>query len=138
MTTTHRTFTDLDIAVAIRHKHGVDTDFAADAVETYIAQVEDTYGREIDRDAIAEDDANFIIAAFASDQRVGDFGTRELEILAYAARASDESEAAAHAAMIYRDRAIRNALARGARVVDVMGAAGMARARIDQIRKGTR
>lgn len=132
------TTTAHDLATRIAARHGVDDDFATDAVETYISQVEEIDGREIDRDEIAEDDANFIIAAFASAQRAGDFGTRELDTLAYAARASDEAEAAAHAAMIYRDRAIRNALARGARVVDVMGASGLARARIDQIRKGNR
>ena len=78
MPTTPRTFTDHDVAVAIHHKYGVDTDFAAEAVETYIAQIEDVDGREIDRDAIAEDDADFIIGAFASAQRAGDFGTLEL------------------------------------------------------------
>ena len=132
------TFADHDVAVAIHHKYGVDTGFAAEAVETYIAQIEDTDGREIDRAAIAEDDADFIIGAFASAQRAGDFGARELDAVADAARASDEAEVAAHDAMVARDRAIRHALARGARVVDVMAASGVSRARIDQIRKGRR
>lgn len=138
MSTTPRTFTDHDVAVAIHHKHGVDTDFAAEAVETYIAQIEAVDGREIDRDAITEDDADFIITAFASAQRAGDFGTRELDAVADAARASDEAEAAAHAAMVDRHRAIRHALARGARVVDVMAASGASRSRIDQIRRAMR
>lgn len=132
------TFTDHDVAVAIHHKYGVDTGFAAEAVETYIVQIEAVDGRGIDRDAIAEDDADFIIAAFASAQRAGDFGTRELDDVAAAARASDEAEAAAHDAMTARDRAIRHALARGARAVDVMQASGVTRSRIDQIRKGGR
>lgn len=79
-----------------------------------------------------------LATAFASAQRAGDFGTRELDDVADAARASDEAEAAAHDAMVARDRAIRHALARGARVVDVMAASGVSRARIDQIRKGGR
>lgn len=137
-TITHRTFTDHDVAVAIHHKHGVDTDFAAEVVETYITQIEGTDGREIDRDAIAENDADFIIGTFASAQRAGGFGARELDAVADAARASDKAEAAAHDAMVARDRAIRHALARGARVVDVMAASGVGRARIDQIRRGTR
>ena len=135
MTTTPRTFTDHDVAVAIHHKYGVDTDFAAEAVESHITQIEEIDVREIDRDAIDEDYADFIIAAFASAQRAGDFGTRELDDVADAARASDEAETAAHDAMIARDRAIRHALARGARVVDVMAASGVTRSRIDQIRK---
>ena len=138
MTTTPRTFTDHDVAVAIHHKYGVDTDFATEAVETYVAQIEDVDGREIDRNAITEDDADFIIGAFASAQRAGDFGARELDDVADAARASDEAETAAHDAMADRDRAIRHALAHGARVVDVMAASGVSRPRIDQIRKGGR
>lgn len=138
MSTTPRTFTDHDVAVAIHHKHDVDTDFAAEVVETYITQIEAVDGREIDRDGITEDDADFIMGAFASAQRAGDFGTRELDDIADAARASDEAETAAHAAMADRDRAIRHALAHGARVVDVMAASGVTRARIDQIRKGRR
>jgi len=138
MTTTPRTFTDHDVAVAIHHKHGVDTGFAAEAVETYIAQIEDVDGREIDRDEISEDDADFIIAAFASAQRAGDFGARELDDVADAATTAEAAESAAHDAMVDRDRAIRHALARGARVVDVMAASGVSRPRIDQIRKARR
>ena len=74
----------------------------------------------------------------ARTRRAGDCGTREGGDGADAARASDEAEAAAHDAMVARDRAIRHALARGARVVDVMAASGVSRARIDQIRKGGR
>ena len=129
MTTAH------DLATRISARHGVDTDFAAEAVESHITQIEEIDVREIDRDAIDEDYADFIIAAFASAQRAGDFGTRELDDVADAARASDEAETAAHDAMIARDRAIRHALARGARVVDVMAASGVTRSRIDQIRK---
>ena len=132
------TTTAHDLAARISARHGVDANFAAEAVDTYITQIEAVDGREIDRDTITEDDADFIIAAFASAQRAGDFGTRELDDVADAARASDEAEAAAHDAMVARDRAIRRALARGARVVDVMAASGVSRARIDQIRKGGR
>lgn len=132
------TTTAHDLATRISARHGIDTDFAAEAIETYITQIEETDGREIDRDAITEDDANFIITAFASAQRAGDFGTRELDDVADASRASDKAEAAAHAAMIDRHRAIRHALARGARVVDVMAASGASRSRIDQIRRAMR
>lgn len=74
MSSTPRTFTDHDIAVSIHHKHCIDTDFSAEAVETYITQMEEIDGREIDRNAIPEGDVDFIIAAFASAQRAGDFG----------------------------------------------------------------
>ena len=127
-----------DLATQIATRHGVDFDFAAEAVETYLAQLEEIDGRGIDHGDITEDVANFIAGAFASAQRAGDFGVRELDDVANAAGASDAAEAAAHDAMVARDRAIRHALARGARVVDVMDAAGVTRARIEQIRKAGR
>ena len=133
MTTTAHT-----LATAIHHKHGVDFDFATEAVETYITQVEDVDGREIDRDDIPEDDVDFITTAFASAQRAGDFGTRQLDDVAQAAQAVDTAQSTLDQAMSDRDRAIRHALAHGARVVDVVAAAGVTRARIDQIRKGGR
>ena len=125
-----------DIATQIATRYGVDFDFATEAVEACLIRVGG--GDDLDRDAITEDDADFIIGAFASAQRAGDFGIRELDDVADAAQASDEAEAAAHDAMVARDHAIRHALARGARVVDVMNAAGVTRARIEQIRKGRR
>lgn len=130
------TTTAHDIAAQIATRYGVDFDFATEAVEACLIRVGG--GDDLDRDAITEDDADFIIGAFASAQRAGDFGVRELDDVADAAGASDEAEAAAHSAMAARDRAIRHALARGARVVDVMAAAGVTRARIEQIRKGRR
>lgn len=133
MTTTAHT-----IAAAIHHKHGVDIDFAAEAVETYIAQVEDVDGREIDREEILDDDADFIITAFASAQRAGDFGTRELDDVADAADAVAAAKTALEDAEHTRNRAVKRALAHGARVVDVTAAAGVTRARIDQIRQGRR
>lgn len=132
------TTTAHDLATRISARHGVDGDFAAEAVETYRAQVEEIDGREIDRDEITQGDADFIIASFASAQRAGDFGTRELDTLAYAARSVEDANRVLRDAQATRDRAIRNALARGARVVDVMVAAGVSRARIDQIRQGSR
>ena len=123
------------LAARISDLHGVDFDFAVEAVETYIARMEDIDATFFSRDDITQDDADFIAGAFASAQRAGDFGVRELDDVADAARASNEAETAAHDAMIARDRAIRHALARGARVVDVMAAAGVTRSRIDQIRK---
>lgn len=130
------TTTAHDIATQIATRYGVDFDFATEAVEACLIRVGG--GDDLDRDAISEDDADFIIGAFASAQRTGDFGIRELDDVADAAQASDEAEAAAHDAMVARDHAIRHALARGARVVDVMNAAGVTRARIEQIRKGRR
>ena len=129
------TTTAHDLATAIHHKHGVTIDFATETVDTYITRIEDVDDSEIDRDNIPEDDADFIIAAFASAQRHGNFGTRQLDDVADAAWAADQAQDSLDQARDDRDRAILNALAHGARVVDVMAAAGVTRSRIDQIRK---
>ena len=124
-----------DLATTIHHKHGVTIDFATETVETYITRIEDVDDSEIDRDNIPEDDADFITTAFASAQRAGDFGTRQLDDVADAADAVDKAQDTLDQAMSDRDRTILHALAHGARVVDVMAAAGVTRSRIDQIRK---
>ena len=129
------TTTAHDLATTIHHKHSVTIDFATETIETYITQIEDVDSREIDRDNIPEDDADFITGAFASAQRAGDFGTRQLDDVADAADAVDKAQDTLDQARDDRDRAILRALAHGARVVDVMAAAGVTRARIDQIRK---
>ena len=129
------TTTAHDLAAAIHHKHGVTIDFDTETVETYIDRMEDVDDREIDRDNIPEDDADFITGAFASAQRHGDLGTRQLDDVADAAWAVDQAQDSLDQARGDRDRAILRALAHGARVVDVMAAAGVTRARIDQIRK---
>lgn len=177
MTTTNPTAAH-NLATQIATRHGVSFDFAAETVETYITQIEDIDNREIDRDNIFENDANFIIATFASVQRRGDFGVPELNDVSDAANAvdrardaldqawSDRDRTILHArgdfsvpdldaiaeatdtadrardalrqARSDRDRSIRHAIARGARIVDLMAVAGVSRARIDQIRKGAR
>lgn len=73
MTTT----TAHDLATTIHNEHAVTPDFAAEAVEGYIALIEGLHGREIDRDAIDELDAGFIEMAFAVAQH-----TREREAAA--------------------------------------------------------
>ena len=129
------TTTAHDLATTIHHKHGVTIDFATETVEAYITRIEDVDDRKIDRDGIPEEDAAFISGAFASAQRAGDFGTRQLDDVANAADAVNKAQDTLDQARDDRDRAILNALAHGARVVDVMAAAGVTRARIDQIRK---
>ena len=126
------------LAASIHHLYDVALDFATETVEAYIARMEYLEGREIDRDDITEDDADFIIPAFASAQRAGDFGARQLDDVAQAAQAVDTAQSTLDQAMDDRDRTIRHALAHGARVTDVVVAAGVTRARIDQIRRGTR
>ena len=127
-----------DLATQIATRRDVDIGFAAEVVEMYIAQIEGLDGREIDRDDITKGDADSITYAFTSAHRHGNFGVPDLDDVAAAADAADQAQDALSQAWNDRDRAIRRALARGARVADVMDAAGISRARIDQIRKNGR
>lgn len=71
------TTTAHDLATDLRHEHNVTADLATEAVENYVALVEELDGREINRDAICDLDAGFILMAFAVAQH-----TREREAAA--------------------------------------------------------
>lgn len=126
--------TDHDLTTAIAAKLGVAEYFAAAAAEACLAHIEKTDGRDIDRDAITADDFEFALGAAASAQRAGDFGLPALDAVTDAARAVGDAQTAMEEAMYTRDQAILTALRHGARVVDVVKASGVSRARIDQIR----
>ena len=57
-----------DLAADIRTTHDITADAAAEAVETYVALIEDLEGHDIDRDAIEDLDAGFILMAVAVAQ----------------------------------------------------------------------
>lgn len=122
-----KTFTAHDIAVAVHHRHDIDTDIAAGIVEAYLEQIEKVDGRDIDRDQVAEDDVDFVIESVDHARRAGDLGTRELEDVA-------DNRAARDQATEERDIVIRKALAAGARISDVADAAGLSRETIRAIR----
>lgn len=72
---TNRTFTLHDVTVAARHNNRLEYDTVRDAAEGYLRQLEELDGREIDPDAITEDDAVHIMGAIDAGHAAGDFGT---------------------------------------------------------------
>lgn len=103
----------------------MDEDAAEDALRTYITQIEELEGRNIDEDEISEDDADFLIGAVKSARAAGDLGTRQLAAVEEAATAYQHAADTADALRQERDKAIRAALAAGASKATVARAAGV-------------
>ncbi|OFP66500.1 hypothetical protein HMPREF2978_04785 [Corynebacterium sp. HMSC074C01] len=103
----------------------MDEDAAEDALRTYITQIEELEGRDIDEDEISEDDADFLIGAVKSARAAGDLGARQLAAVEEAATAYQDAADTADALRQERDKAIRAALAAGASKASVARAAGV-------------
>lgn len=122
--------------LAIRAAAKLDlTDQAAeDALEIYISQIEALESREIDRDDISDDDAGFLMESMVQAQRSGDLGQAQLaaleELMPDVRAAQDTLETMEQ----QRNKAIKAALAAGARVKDVAAASGLSRQRVEQIK----
>lgn len=115
------------LADTLHYMLDMDTDAAVDTLRTYIGQIEGTDGRDIDEDAICEQDADFLIGAVKSARAAGDLGRSEIEYVgewaAYYQDAVDKAESLRQE----RDRAIKAALAAGASATQVARAAGITR-----------
>ena len=133
MTTMTPATTAHDLATSIHRLYDVTLDFAVETVEAYVTRMEDVDDHQIDRDAIPGDEADFIKAAFANAQRHGNFGDRELDAVADAADAFNGARGDRDLERDDRDRAIRRALAHGARVSTVAAFAGVSYAYAAQV-----
>lgn len=126
------------LAAKVAGALGIDDKAAADAAETYTSQIEALESREIDRDDISDNDADFILEACRQAQRAGDLGERELAALEDHAERVGHAQDTLLAESAERDRAIIAAIQAGARIKDVMDVTGLTRSRIYQIREGVR
>lgn len=111
----------------------MDTDAAVDALREYIGQMEDIDAREIDEDAICEQDADFLIGAVKSARAAGDLGQKEIFALEDAASEYQYAADNAESLRQVRDTAIRAALAAGATQAQVARAAGISRQAISKM-----
>lgn len=111
----------------------MDTDAAVDTLREYITQMEDIDDREIDEDAICEQDADFLIGAVKSARAAGDLGQKELFALEDAASEYQYAVDIAEGLRQERDRAIRAALAAGTTQSQVARAAGVSRQAISKM-----
>ena len=126
------------LAERISAKLNITTEAAQEAAETHLQQFEALEQRDIARDDIFPDDANFIEEAVYRAQRAGDMGHREEALLDEALAEYRRAEENLETATQQRDEAIRTALAAGSKVANIIRQTGLSRGRIDQIRKRTR
>ena len=113
---------------------GIDEDAAHDALGAYLHQMEALEARIIDPDDINPDDAAFLTESVRQAQRSGDLGHRELTRLEDAAATVTSAEDTLRDAISERDTHIIAAVRAGARVTDITRAAGISRARLQQIK----
>lgn len=121
------------LADTLHYMLDMDTDAAVDALREYIGQMEDIDAREIDEDAICEQDADFLIGAVKSARAAGDLGQKELFALEDAASEYQYAVDIAEGLRQERDHAIRAALAAGATQSQVARAAGISRQAISKM-----
>lgn len=126
------------LANRISARLGITLDAAQTAAETYLQEIEALDQTTIDRDNIDPDTAAFVEEAVYRAQRAGDMGHREEAALDEALAAYERAEEDLATAQQQRDDAIRTALAAGSKVSNLVRQTGLSRARIEQIRRGTR
>lgn len=122
------------LAIRTAGRCGITDEAAESALEEYARQLEALEGREIDRDSISDDDADFLAESVARAQRAGDLGQRELQLVEETLPEVERAQALLADAEAHRNDAIKAALNAGARVKDVAAAAGLSRQRVEQIR----
>lgn len=121
------------LAETLHYMLDMDEDAAEDVLRIYITQIEELEGRDIDEDAISEDDADFLIGAVKSARAAGDLGSRQLAAVEDAATAYQDAAETADALRQERDTAIRAAIAAGASQATVARAAGVSKQAISKM-----
>ena len=124
------TTTSRDLARELADTHDIDADSALESVETYLDQIEQLDHIDIDRDDISDDHADTVRGAFDAAT-----GTTHVSALDDLAEIRDKLDTLTEL-QDERARLVRKAVAAGARVVDIVEASGLTRARIYQIRDG--
>lgn len=122
-----------NLAETLHYMLDMDKDAAEDALRTYVTQIEELEGREIDEDEISEDDADFLIGAVKSARTAGDLGARQLATLEEAAANYQDAADTADALRSERDKAIRAAIAAGASQASAARAAGVSKQAISKM-----
>lgn len=107
-----------DLTTTIADRFDIDRDAARDTAETYLSQIEKEDGKDIDRDDISADDAEFILGCVAAS--VDEVAVTSLDRVAAATRRMSEAHAE-------RDAAIRAAADAGSPITQIAEAADLTR-----------
>ena len=107
-----------DLTTTIADRFDLTPDAARDTAETYLTQIEKEDCKDIDRDAIADDDAEFVIGCVSAS--VDEVAVTSLDRVAAATRRMSEAHAE-------RDAAIRAAADAGSPITQIAEAADLTR-----------
>lgn len=113
-----------DLTTTIADRFDIDRDAARDTAETYLSQIEKEDGKDIDRDDISADDAEFVIGCVASS--VGEVSATPLDRVSAATDRMSEAHSE-------RDAAVRAAAAAGVPITQIAEAADVTRPTIYSI-----
>lgn len=122
------------LAIRTAGRCGITDEAAESSLEEYARQIEALESRNIDRDDITDEDAEFLMESVVHAQKAGDLGEHELRLVEETLQEVERGQAILADAEAQRNAAIKAALDAGARVKDVAAAAGLSRQRIEQIR----
>lgn len=131
MTTTYD-----DLTITLAADTGITTTAIETALDTYIEQIEQLEGRDIDRDDITDEDEEFLTEAIRAAIHNGEMGGQEVEQLSDIAAQHRDAEDALAEARADLDRAIITATNAGARQVDIAQITGLSVATIRRITNG--
>ena len=131
MTTTYD-----DLTITLATDTGITTTAIETALDTYIEQIEQLEGRDIDRDDITDEDEEFLTEAIRAAIHNGEMGGQEVEQLSDIAAQYRDAEDALAEARADLDRAIIAATNAGARQVDIAQITGLSVATIRRITNG--
>lgn len=131
MTTTYD-----DLTITLAADTGITTTAIETALDTYIEQIEQLEGRDIDRDDITDEDEEFLTESIRAAIHNGEMGGQEVEQLSDIAAQYRDAEDALAEARADLDRAIIAATNAGARQVDIAQITGLSVATIRRITNG--
>ena len=131
MTTTYD-----DITITLATDTGITTTAIETALDTYIEQIEQLEGRDIDRDDITDEDEEFLTESIRAAIHNGEMGGQEVDQLSDIAAQYRDAEDDLAEARADLDRAIVAATNAGARQVDIAQLTGLSVATIRRITNG--
>lgn len=122
----------LELARTAAGRYDMDVQAAEDAMRIYISQIEKLEGRELDEDAIADDDAEFLLGCLEAVQDTPQGDQRLNDVIDAAQALADHDQQREHL-ISTRDIAVCKAADAGVPRQAIADAAGLKRARIQQI-----
>lgn len=127
--------TDFDLAEQIAYINQITFEAARELVADLISQIEQVDGKEIDVDAISNEDSEFIINTVNEMRRNGELGNKILDEISEQLLVVSDAQDRLSTEIAHRDALIKKALQHGARLKDVAEVMGVSVQRVSAINK---